>query len=80
MRKAIESLGIPEIVSVAPVEIFRAAAGSAQSSNVPPGKYSLLVRVTLQSQDATLSEGSLGDFSVRIIKSLEERLGAQIRM
>ena len=80
MRKAIESLGIPELVSVAPVEVFRGATGSAQSSNVPPGKYSLLVRVTLQSQEATLSEASLADFSARIIKSLEEQLGAQIRM
>jgi phenylalanyl-tRNA synthetase beta chain len=79
VRKAIESLGIPEIVSVAPVEIFRGAAGSAQGSNIPPGRYSLLVRVTLQSQDATFSEASLGDFSARIIKSLEEMLGAQIR-
>ena len=80
VRKAIESLGIPELVSVAPVEVFRGATGSAQSSNVPPGKYSLLVRLTLQSQDATLSEASLADFSARIIKSLEEQLGAQIRM
>ena len=80
VRRAIESLGIPEIVSVAPVEIFRGAAGSAQGSNVPSGKYSLLIRVTLQSQDATLGEALLGDFSARIINSLEEQLGAQIRM
>ena len=80
VRKAIESLGIPEIVSIAPVEIFRGAAGADRSSSVPPGKYSLLIRVTLQSQEATFSEAMLGDLSARIIKSLEEQIGAQIRM
>ena len=76
VRKAIESLAIPDIVSVVPAEIFR----GGQSANVPPGKYSMLVRVTLQSQDATFSEAALGDMSARIIKCLEEKLGAQIRM
>jgi phenylalanyl-tRNA synthetase beta chain len=73
VREAVRSLGIPEVVSVAPVEIFRGAS-------VASGKYSLLVRITLQSRQATLTEAELAAYSSRIRESLEGKLGAQIRM
>ncbi len=73
VREAVRSLGIPEVVSIAPVEIFRGAS-------VAPGKYSLLLRITLQSRQATLTEAELGSCSARIIESLERKLGARIRM
>ena len=76
VRAAITGLGIPELVAVTPVEIFRGAAGGP----VPPGKFSLLLRVTLQSHQGTLTEAELTKHGGRIIDCLERRLGAQIRM
>jgi phenylalanyl-tRNA synthetase beta chain len=76
VREAIRSLGIPELVAVEPVEIYRGDTGSPVSA----GKYSLLLRVTLQSQQTTLAEAELADYSGRIMQCLERNLGAQIRM
>ena len=76
VRAAITSLNIPELVAVAPVEVFR----GDPAHPVPAGKYSLLLRVTLQSQQATLAEADLQNYSARIRECLEQKLGAQIRM
>ncbi|MBI4441774.1 MAG: phenylalanine--tRNA ligase subunit beta [Acidobacteria bacterium] len=73
VRDAVVSLGIPELVAVAPVEIFRGGP-------VPHGSYSLLLRVTLQSHQTTLTEEQLAAYSARIVDSLQRQLGAQIRM
>jgi phenylalanyl-tRNA synthetase beta chain len=72
VKKAIEALGIPEVTSVAAADLFR-------GKNVPAGKYSLLVRVTFQSREATLTEAQINDFSGRIISALEKTLGASLR-
>src|SRR6267154_1722001 len=72
VTKTIQSLGIGEIHSVGATDLFR-------GKNVPAGKYSLLVRVTFQSREATLTESQIGDFSVKIISALEKNLGAQLR-
>jgi phenylalanyl-tRNA synthetase beta subunit len=40
----------------------------------------MLLRVTLQSDQGTLTEADLAERSARIIESLERRLGATIRM
>ena len=69
---AIRSLGIREIASVDAVDLFR-------GKNVPAGKYSLLVRVTFQSRESTLTDSQLTDFSARIISVLESRLHATLR-
>jgi phenylalanyl-tRNA synthetase beta chain len=72
VREAIEGLRIPEVISVEAVDLFR-------GRNIPPGKFSLLVRVTFQSQEATLTDAQLNDFSSRIISTLEKKLGAALR-
>jgi phenylalanyl-tRNA synthetase beta chain len=72
VREAILSLGIAEIIYVEAVDLFR-------GRNIPPGKFSLLVRVTFQSHEATLTEAQLSDFSSRIISVLEQKLGAALR-
>src|SRR6266849_4524047 len=72
VAKSIRSLGISEITSVEAADLFR-------GKNVPAGKYSLLVRVTFQSRQATLTEAQIGDFSSRIVAALEKNLGAQLR-
>lgn len=69
---AISSLKIQEIVSIEAIDLYR-------GKNVPARKYSLLVRVTLQSREATLTEAQLTDFSARIVGVLEKQLGAQLR-
>jgi phenylalanyl-tRNA synthetase beta chain len=69
---AMRATGIAEIVSIEAVDLFR-------GKNVPAGKYSLLVRVTFQSREATLTEQQLTDFSARIVAALKTQLGAQLR-
>jgi phenylalanyl-tRNA synthetase beta chain len=73
VRQAVASLGIAELMGLRPVEIFRGAPVAA-------GHYSLLLRVTLQSDQGTLTEADLAERSARIIESLERKLGATIRM
>jgi phenylalanyl-tRNA synthetase beta chain len=72
VAKTIQSLGIKEIPAIEATDLFR-------GKNVPAGKYSLLVRVTFQSREATLTESQIGDFSGKIISALEKNLGAQLR-
>src|SRR5258708_7593304 len=69
---AIRSLNILEIVSIEAIDLYR-------GKNVPAGQYSLLVRVTFQSREATLTEAQLTDFSARIIAALEKQLSARLR-
>jgi phenylalanyl-tRNA synthetase beta chain len=69
---AIRSLNISEIASIEAVDLYR-------GKNVPAGQYSLLVRVTFQSRETTLTEAQLTDFSTRIIAALEKQLGAHLR-
>jgi phenylalanyl-tRNA synthetase beta chain len=72
VTKTIQSLGIGEIHSIEATDLFR-------GKNVPAGKYSLLVRVTFQSREATLTEAQISDFSGRIVAALEKQLGARLR-
>jgi phenylalanyl-tRNA synthetase beta chain len=69
---AICALKIPEVASIEAADLFR-------GKNVPAGKYSLLVRVTFQSSEATLTDAQTSDFSARIVAALEKHLGAQLR-
>jgi phenylalanyl-tRNA synthetase beta subunit len=46
---------------------------------VPAGKYSLLVRVTFQSREATLTDAQITEFSGGIVAALEKQVGAQLR-
>jgi phenylalanyl-tRNA synthetase beta chain len=69
---ALRALAIPELQSVEAADLFR-------GGQVPAGKYSLMIRVTFQSADATLTDAQLTDFSSRIVTTLEKQLGAQLR-
>jgi len=72
VREAIESLGIPEITSIEAADLFR-------GKNVPAGRYSLLVRVTFQSKEATFTDAQISEFSSRIVTALEKSVGASLR-
>jgi phenylalanyl-tRNA synthetase beta chain len=64
---------VPEVVKVDALDRFT-------GKNIPSGKFSLMVRVTFQSDKATLTEAQLTDFSSRILAALEQKLGASLRM
>jgi phenylalanyl-tRNA synthetase beta chain len=66
------ALNISELRKIEAVDLFR-------GGQVPAGKYSLLVRVTFESAEATFMEAQLSDFSVRIVSALAEKLGATLR-
>jgi len=70
---ALTRLGIAELQSVTPVEIFRDAKGKA----IPAGSHSLLVRVVFQSLERTLTEDELTGWSHQIIAALTSLGGAQ---
>jgi phenylalanyl-tRNA synthetase beta chain len=72
VAETIRSLEIPELQSIEPADLFR-------GGQVPPGKFSLMVRVTFQSAQATLTDAQLGDFSSRIVEALQKSLGATLR-
>ena len=72
VKKVIEALGIPEIASIEAADLFR-------GKNVPAGKYSMLVRVTFQSKEATFTDAQIGEFSARIVAALEKSAGASLR-
>jgi len=69
---AIRSLKIQEIASIEAIDLYR-------GKNVPAGQYSLLIRVTFQSRESTLTEAQLTDFSARIVATLEKQLSARLR-
>jgi phenylalanyl-tRNA synthetase beta chain len=70
--KAIRALNIPEIDSIQAADLFR-------GKNVPAGKYSLMIRVTFQSREATLTDAQISDYSSRIISAVESSVAAQLR-
>jgi phenylalanyl-tRNA synthetase beta chain len=72
VRQAITALAISEITSIEAVDLFR-------GKNVPAGKFSLLVHVTFQSLEGTLTEAQASEFSARIVAALEKQLGAARR-
>jgi phenylalanyl-tRNA synthetase beta chain len=69
---AIRALKIPEIMAIEAADLFR-------GKNVPAGKYSLMVRVTFQSREATLTDAQVAEYSGKIVSALESSVGAQLR-
>jgi phenylalanyl-tRNA synthetase beta chain len=69
---AIHHLNIPEVVSVQALDLYR-------GKNIPPGTFSLMIRVTLQSRERTLTEAEIVDISSRILEPLQYTWGAQLR-
>jgi phenylalanyl-tRNA synthetase beta chain len=64
------ALGLTELRSFVPVEIFR-------GGNVPASKYSLLLRAKFQSGERTLREDEVAQWSAQIVKALEGLGGKQ---
>jgi phenylalanyl-tRNA synthetase beta chain len=71
IQTAVIGLGLTELRSFVPVEIFR-------GGNVPAGNYSLLLRARFQSYARTLREDEVAHWSAQILKALEG-LGGKLR-
>jgi phenylalanyl-tRNA synthetase beta chain len=71
IQHSVSGLGLSELRSFLPVEIFR-------GGNVAAGKYSLLLRARFQSAERTLREDEVAQWSAQIIKALEV-LGGKLR-
>ena len=71
MRGAVEALRVAELRKFEPVEIFRGGA-------IPAGRYSLLLRVTFQSDERTLRDDEVALWSSQIIQALQG-LGGTLR-
>jgi phenylalanyl-tRNA synthetase beta chain len=71
IRGAVHALGIAELQSFQPVEIFR-------GGTVPQGNYSILLRAQFQSAERTLRDDEVAQWSGQIVKALEG-LGGSLR-
>jgi phenylalanyl-tRNA synthetase beta chain len=70
MRRAVVGLGIRELRDFRPVEIFR-------GGGIGAGKYSILVRVRLQSDEGTLRDEQIAAWSEKIVGALQGLGGVQ---
>lgn len=69
---AIHHLQVPEIVSVEVLDLYR-------GKNLPPGTFSLMIRVTLQRQEGTLTEARISEVSAKLVEVLKSTWDAQLR-
>jgi phenylalanyl-tRNA synthetase beta chain len=70
LRRAVLGLGLSALRSFAPVEIFR-------GGSIAAGKYSILLRVRLRSDEGTLRDEQIAQWSGRIVAALEAAGGVQ---
>jgi phenylalanyl-tRNA synthetase beta chain len=71
IESGVQAFNIPELKSFTPVEIFRGGA-------VESGKYSVLLRAEFQSDERTLRDDEVAQWSAQIIKTLEA-IGGSLR-
>jgi phenylalanyl-tRNA synthetase beta chain len=72
VAETIRALGIPELRHIEAADLFR-------GGQIPVGKFSLMIRVTFASAEATFTDAQLADFSSQIVGALEQRLHAALR-
>jgi phenylalanyl-tRNA synthetase beta chain len=72
VTETIQSLGIAELQNIEALDLFR-------GGQIPAGKYSLMIRVTFQSAEATFTDAQLNDFSTRMVTALQQKLAATLR-
>ena len=72
VQRTITDAGISELLRVEPFDRL-------ESGPFPETKYSLSVSLVYQSTERTLTDSEVDEFDKKILKNLEERLGAQLR-
>ncbi len=70
IEQDIRALRLSEMRTITPVEIFR-------GGSVPAGKYSMLLRVTFQSNDRTLRDDEVALWSAQMVEALKALGGVQ---
>jgi phenylalanyl-tRNA synthetase beta chain len=70
MQSAVEAARLEQLVDFHPVEIFR-------GGSIAAGKYSVLLRARFQSNERTLREDEISQWSARIVSALTVLGGAQ---
>jgi phenylalanyl-tRNA synthetase beta chain len=70
MQEAVSRVGVAELREFKPVEVFR-------GGSIAAGKYSILLRVKFQSDDRTLREDEIAQWSAKIVAALTELGGTQ---
>jgi len=70
MRRAVAGLGLSVLRAFTPVEIFRGGA-------IEKGKYSILLRARFQSEEATLRDDQIAQWSGEIVGALKKLGGVQ---
>jgi phenylalanyl-tRNA synthetase beta chain len=70
VRRAVMGLRLDALRSFAPVEIFR-------GGSIGTGKYSILLRARLQSDEGTLRDEQIAQWSLQIVKGLQSLGGVQ---
>jgi phenylalanyl-tRNA synthetase beta chain len=70
MRRAVMGLGISELRKFNPIEIFR-------GGSIEAGRYSILLRAKLQSDEGTLRDERIGQWSEKIVGVLKNIGGVQ---
>jgi phenylalanyl-tRNA synthetase beta chain len=70
MRRAVMGLGIAELREFKPVEIFR-------GGSIEAGKYSILIRARLQSDETTLRDEQIAAWSEKVVGALKGIGGVQ---
>jgi phenylalanyl-tRNA synthetase beta chain len=70
IHQSVVELGIPELRSFVPVEVFR-------GEKVGAGKYSILMRANFQSRERTLRDDEVAQWAGQIARALEKLGGVQ---
>jgi phenylalanyl-tRNA synthetase beta chain len=70
MQRAVKATGVPELQELRPVEIFR-------GGSIAAGKYSILLRLKFQSNERTLREDEVAQWSGKIVDGLTKLGGVQ---
>jgi len=70
IQGAVEAVRVSELRQLQPVEIFR-------GGSIAAGKYSVLLRVRFQSNECTLREDEVAQWSAKIVEALSGLGGAQ---
>jgi phenylalanyl-tRNA synthetase beta chain len=80
VRVAVAGLGIAELQSFLPAEIYRGdkTHPGKTSPDGAPAKYSMLLHAEFQSKECTLRDDEVAQWSAQIVKALEA-LGATLR-
>ncbi|KPK41509.1 MAG: hypothetical protein AMK72_15155, partial [Planctomycetes bacterium SM23_25] len=72
IQRAVAQAEVPELESLEPVDVYR-------GKQVPPGKKSVAVRLTLRRPDATLTHEQADEMQARILAALAAAVGAVLR-